>query len=82
MKDQDRTVPVAQVLRFGLGAEWQAGQKLNVAFSYEPAYTGDMPVNQNCGPLAGSVVGSFPSRHFNCFQVSFSWGGGHAQASI
>ena len=78
VKDQDRTVtlPVGQVFRFGLGAEWQARQKLNVAFSYELAYTGDMPVAQNRGPLAGAVVGSFPGTYLNFFQVSFIWGKG------
>jgi long-chain fatty acid transport protein len=76
VKDQDRTVtlPVDQVFRFGLGAEWQAAPKLNVAFSYELAYSGDMPVNQNRGPLAGSVVGQFPGTYMNFFQVSLIWG--------
>jgi len=76
IKNQNYTVslPVGQVFRFGLGAEWQASPKLNVAFSYELAYGGDLPVNQNRGPLAGSVVGQFPSTYMNFFQVSFIWG--------
>ena len=60
--------------RFGVGAEWQASTKLNVQFSYELAYSGDLPVNQNRGPLAGAVVGQFPSSYLNFFQVSFIWG--------
>lgn len=76
LKDQDRTVtvPIGQVFRFGVGAEWQASTKLNVQFSYELAYSGDLPVNQNRGPLAGAVVGQFPSSYLNFFQVSFIWG--------
>jgi long-chain fatty acid transport protein len=76
VKDQDRTVtlPIGQTFRFGLGAEWQAAPELNVAFSYELAYTGNMPVNQNRGPLAGSVVGEFPGAHISFFQVSLIWG--------
>jgi long-chain fatty acid transport protein len=83
VKDQDRTVtvPVGQVFRFGLGAEWQANPKLNVAFSYQLAYTGDMPVNQSRGPLAGTLVGSFPGSYLNFFQVSFIWGGGRESGS-
>ena len=75
MKDQDRTVtlPIGQAFRFGLGAEWQASRTLNVAFSYELAYGGDLPVNQGRG-LAGSVVGQYPSSYVNFFQVSFIWG--------
>jgi long-chain fatty acid transport protein len=76
IRNQNYTVslPVGQVFRFGLGAEWQASPKLNVAFSYELAYSGDLPVNQNRGPLAGSVVGQFPGTYMNFFQVSFIWG--------
>jgi long-chain fatty acid transport protein len=75
-KNQNYTVglPVGQAYRFGLGAEWQASPTLNVAFSYEMAYGGDLPVNQNRGPLAGAVVGQFPSTYINFFQVSFIWG--------
>jgi len=75
-KNQNYTVglPVGQAYRFGLGAEWQASPTLNVAFSYELAYGGDLPVNQNRGPLAGAVVGQFPSSYINFFQVSFIWG--------
>lgn len=50
--------------------------KLNVAFSYELAYGGDLPVNQNRGPMAGSLVGQFPNTYVNFFQVSFIWGKG------
>ena len=76
LKDQDRTVtvPIGQTFRFGLGAEWQASTKLNVQFSYELTYGGDLPVNQNRGPLAGAVVGQYPSSYLNFFQVSFIWG--------
>lgn len=73
-KNYTVTMPVGQAYRFGLGAEWQASPKLNVAFSYELAYGGDLPVNQNRGPLAGSLVGQFPSTYINFFQVSFIWG--------
>ena len=84
VKDQDRTVslPLGQVFRFGLGAEWQASQTLNVAFSYELAYGGDLPVNQNRG-LAGSVVGQYPSSYVNFFQISLIWNtGGKGTATV
>ena len=84
VKDQDRTVslPLGQVFRFGLGAEWQASQTLNVAFSYELAYGGDLPVNQNRG-LAGNVVGQYPSSYVNFFQVSLIWNtGGKGAATV
>jgi len=52
-----------------------------VAFSYELAYTGNMPVNQNRGPQAGSVVGQFPDAYVNFFQVSVIWGTGGTQTT-
>lgn len=83
VKDQDRTVtlPVGEAFRFGLGAEWQANPKLNVAFSYELMYAGDLPVSQNRGPLAGTVVGSFPGTYINFFQMSFIWGSGGSKTA-
>ncbi|MBA5867486.1 MAG: hypothetical protein GDA67_12415 [Nitrospira sp. CR1.3] len=75
-KNYSVSLPVGEQFRFGLGAEWQASPKLNVAFSYELAYGGNLPVNQNRGPLAGSLVGQFPSTYVNFFQVSFIWGKG------
>jgi len=83
LKDQDRTVtlPVGQTFRFGLGAEWQASPRFNVAFSYELAYSGDLPVNQNRGPLAGTLVGQFPGTYANFFQVSLIWGTGGTQTT-
>ncbi len=78
IKNRNYTVslPVGQQYRFGLGAEWQATPTLNVGFSYELAYGGDLPVNQNRGPLAGALVGQFPNSYVNFFQVSFIWGSG------
>jgi hypothetical protein len=58
-KNYSVSLPVGQQFRFGLGAEWQTSPKLNVAFSYELTYGGDLSVNQNRGPLAGAVVGQF-----------------------
>ena len=75
-KNYSVSLPVGQQFRFGLGAEWQASPKLNVAFSYELAYGGDLSVNQNRGPSAGAVVGNFPTSYVNFFQVSFIWGSG------
>jgi long-chain fatty acid transport protein len=67
------SLPIGQQFRFGLGAEWQAGPSFNVAFGYELAYGGNLPVNQNRGPLAGAVVGQFLDSYINFFQVSVIW---------
>ena len=81
VSDQNRTVtvPIGEAFRFGLGAEWKASPQFNVAFSYELAYGGDLPVNQNRGPLAGAVVGQYPGTYFNFFQISVIWGSAKGQ---
>jgi long-chain fatty acid transport protein len=80
-KNYTVSLPVGEAFRFGLGAEWQATSKLNVAFSYELAYGGNLPVNQNRGALAGSLVGQFPNSYMNFFQVSFIWGTGSSKTA-
>lgn len=76
VKDQDRTLSLAigKTYRFGIGAEWQMSPSTNLAFSYELAYSGDLPVDQNRGPLAGRVVGEYPGSYLNFFAVSVIWG--------
>lgn len=58
-KDEDRTValPRGETYRMGLGAQWQVNQAIQIGFSYELAWLGDLKVNQYQGPLPGRVSG-------------------------
>ena len=78
VKDKDRTLslPVGETYRFGLGALWQTTRTLNLGFSYELAWTGDMPVDQNRGPLAGRVAGDFKNTSLHFFALTVTWGEG------
>ncbi|MDH5576404.1 MAG: hypothetical protein OEY80_13040, partial [Nitrospirota bacterium] len=49
---------------------------LNLGFSYELAWAGDMPVDQNRGPLAGRVAGDFKNTTIHFFAFTMTWGEG------
>lgn len=75
VKDQDRTLslPVGSTYRYGIGTLYQATPALQLGFSYELAWTGDLPVDQNRGPLAGRVVGEYPDTFLNVFALNLTW---------
>ncbi len=78
VEDEDRTlnVPVGETYKFGLGALWQATPTLNLGFSYELAWAGDMPVDVNRGPLAGRVAGEYKYTALHFFALTVTWGEG------
>jgi len=59
--DQDRTpdLPVGPALRLGVGAKIQYGERGALIFAYETAWSGDLAMAVNRGPLAGTVVGEY-----------------------
>jgi hypothetical protein len=53
-------------------AQWQVSPKANVNLGFEFAGSGDLPLDQNRGPLAGRVSGTATSNlHF--FTANPSW---------
>jgi len=76
VKNKDRSVvlPMGQVWRFGLGAEWQATEKLSLGAAYEFAWLGDMPVHQGeNNPLRGRVSGSFNDAWMSFFTLNLTY---------
>ena len=73
--DNKRTVtlPMGAAWRFGLGAQYAFSQALSLGASYELAWGANMPVDQNRGPLAGRVAGSYNNASFNFFALNLSW---------
>jgi long-chain fatty acid transport protein len=78
VKDKHRTLdlPVGETYKFGLGAMWQTSRTLNLGFSYELAWAGDLPVDQNRGALAGRVAGDFKNTALHFFALTATWGEG------
>ena len=49
-------------------------QKIKLGFSYEVAYSGDLSISQNRGPLAGQVTGEFKNVLNHFFAFTLNWG--------
>ena len=73
--DENRSValPVGEVWRFALGAQYAFTPNLKVGVDYEFAWLGDMSVDQNRGPLAGHIAGSFDNSYMHFFAANLSW---------
>ncbi len=75
VEDEDRTVslPMGKAIRFGVGGQTHASDRIDLGFAYELAYSGDLPVDQNRGPLAGRVSGSYSNTALHFFAVHLEW---------
>jgi long-chain fatty acid transport protein len=67
------TVPVGEIWGFALGAQYAFNPNLTLGAAYEFAWLGDMPVDQNRGPLAGRVAGDFNNSTFSFFALNLVW---------
>jgi len=76
VEDEDRTVtlPMGQAWRFGLGAQYQLSQKLNVGAAYTFMWAGDMSVDQGTDlSLRGRVSGAYDSAWFSVASLNLIW---------
>jgi len=75
VSDSDRSIalPLGATWAFGAGARYQAGKDFDVSFSCELKWAGDLPVDNNRGPLAGRVAGEYKNTSLNFFGVTFHW---------
>jgi len=73
--DENRsvTVPMGEVWGFALGAQYAIKPNLTLGAAYEFAWLGDMPVDQQRGPLAGRVAGDFKNSSFSFFALNLKW---------
>ena len=74
VSDANRTLsaPMGQAYRFGLGAQWQISEKVNLGAAYEFMWVGDMPVTQNSA-YRGNVSGGFNDTWFSFFTLTLNW---------
>jgi long-chain fatty acid transport protein len=73
--DENRTVsvPMGEIKSFAFGAQYAVSPSLALGASYQFAWLGDMPVDQERGPLAGRVTGEFSNTTFNFFALNLKW---------
>ncbi len=75
VSDEDRTVsvPIGEIKSFAFGAQYALSQNLTLGAAYQFAWLGDMPVDQNNGPLTGRVAGEFGNTTFQFFVLNLKW---------
>jgi len=75
MTDANRTLtlPLGSTWRFGLGALWQVSKKVNLGAAYELLWNGDLSVDQNRGPLAGRVAGTYEGSYIMVVALNLTW---------
>jgi long-chain fatty acid transport protein len=74
--DANRTVtlPMGQAWRFGVGAQYQISEKVNLGAAYTFMWNGDMSVDQGSDTsLRGRVSGSYDDAWFNFITVNLTW---------
>lgn len=67
------TLPVGEAWRFALGARYAFNPNLSLGAAYELVWMGDMPVDQERGPLAGRVAGEYSSASISIFALNLTW---------
>ena len=75
MTDANRTVtlPSGSTWRFGAGARWQVSKRVNLGAAYELLWNGDLSVDQERGPLAGRVAGTYQDSYIMVVALNLVW---------
>jgi long-chain fatty acid transport protein len=72
--DRTVTVPMGQTWRFGVGAQWQVSQKVNLGAAYEYMWCGSMSVDQGQDlSLRGRVAGAYDDAWFSFATLNLNW---------
>lgn len=72
-KDRPITMPVGSIWRFGVGAQYLMTSDITLGLAYELGYAGDMPVDQERGPLAGRIAGEYADTILHYWALSLQW---------
>jgi long-chain fatty acid transport protein len=75
VEDTDRSVvlPTAAAWRFAAGAQRQLSEKFQLGFGYTFLSNGSMPVDQERGPLAGRVAGTYENAAAHVLSLQGHW---------
>jgi long-chain fatty acid transport protein len=75
MDDEDITpaLPVSDTWRFGLGTRYAWSEDVTLSGSYELAWSGDIDMTVDRGPLAGRVSGTYEDTSIHVFCLTAEW---------
>jgi long-chain fatty acid transport protein len=66
------TLPVGDTIRWGMGVQHDLSASTTVGLAYEMAYSGDVVVNQQRGPLSGRVAGEYSNETIQFIAASLT----------
>jgi long-chain fatty acid transport protein len=74
VSESNRTIPVAvdRQIRYAAGVQYDLSTSMTLGAAYTLISTGDAPVNQDGGPLRGTVVGHYAPNFIHAIGVNFS----------
>jgi long-chain fatty acid transport protein len=76
MMDDDQvspSLPVSDTWRFGLGTHYAWSEDVTLTGSYELAWSGDIDMTVDRGPLAGRVSGTYENTSIQVFCLTAEW---------
>jgi long-chain fatty acid transport protein len=75
MDEEDITpaLPVGETWRFALGTRYGWSENVTLSGAYELAWTGDIDMDVNRGPLAGRVSGTYEDVALHVLTVNLEW---------
>lgn len=76
MLDDDEvspSLPVGDTWRFGLGTRYAWSEDVTLSGSYELAWSGDIDMTVDRGPLAGRVSGTYEDAILHVFCLTVEW---------
>ena len=75
VEDADRSValPTGETWRYAIGAQSKMSEKFELGFGYTFVSCGNMPVDQNRGPLAGRVAGTYDNAVIHVMSLQGNW---------
>ena len=75
ISDSARTVltPLGAAWRFGLGVQWAVSRTVSLGLDDTFVWGGDLPLDQQRGPLAGRVQGTFGDSFINVVAANVRW---------
>ena len=76
MMDDDQVtpaLPVSDTWRFALGTRYGWSENVTLSGAYELAWSGDIDMDVNRGPLAGRVSGTYENTALHVVCLNLEW---------
>lgn len=72
-KDLTPDLVAGEQWRFGIGCQYAYSENLTIGFGYTLAWTGDLDMDINRGPLAGEVSGTYEKTALHFTNLNLIW---------